>query len=161
MSTFVSVGNATQPFFRLLAALDEIRSSLSPPVVVQCGSTPYASPHFQVEQFVRMDRFVNLLETSDIVILHAGAGSIIQARNAGRVPIVMPRMARHGEVVDDHQLALANALDAAGKVIVVQDAEEMRGAVSRIPPADQRAMQVQSELVESVKAAIRTYEAPT
>lgn len=48
------------------------------------------------------------LELADVIVSHAGTGSILSALMAGKIPIVVPRTASEGEHVDEHQLDLAN-----------------------------------------------------
>ena len=48
---------------------------------------------------------------ADAVMTHAGVGSILCARRAGHVPVVVPRQRRDGEHVDDHQVELTRALE--------------------------------------------------
>jgi UDP-N-acetylglucosamine transferase subunit ALG13 len=69
------------------------------------------------------------------VVCHAGDGSILAAVRAGHVPVVLPRLARYGEAVDDHQLELAAHLSLARHVIAVADPADLR----RPWPAPRRA----------------------
>lgn len=122
MSTFVSVGNATQPFERLLSAVVEIAHSLPQPVIVQHGNTPFSGGGGCIEKsFVNPEDFQRLLTEAELVIMHAGAGSVIHAILAGKVPIVVPRRGIFDELIDDHQMEFASALAETGKVILVKE----------------------------------------
>ena len=116
MPTFVSVGNARQPFMRLTEAVSRIAARLPAPVVVQHGHTPFDCPVCEGRAFIEMDEFAGLMARSRLIILHAGAGSILQALDAGKYPVVMPRRLAHGEHIDDHQLELAQAFAGRGLV---------------------------------------------
>ena len=70
------------------------------------------------------------MRAADVVVCHAGAGSILLARRCGHRPIVMARLGELGEAVDDHQLIMARRLDASGVVTLVADAAELREAVA-------------------------------
>lgn len=131
MSTFVSVGNATQPFPRLLEAVVALREMLPVPVVVQHGNTPFGTSGFDAVAFMGMDDFVARIREAKVLILHGGAGSVIQAIGAGRTPIVMPRRAKYGEHVDDHQAEFVEALGRAGRVIVANSVAELESAIRR------------------------------
>lgn len=72
-----------------------------------------------------MDCFVRYVAEAEVLVLHAGAGSILHAVNAGKCPIVMPRLARFGEHVNDHQLEFASALHAMEKVWMMETVEEL------------------------------------
>ena len=60
---------------------------------------------------------------------HAGAGSVLLALAAGKRPVVVPRLARLGEAVDDHQLVFARHLAGTGTVTIVEDLAELVPAV--------------------------------
>jgi UDP-N-acetylglucosamine--N-acetylmuramyl-(pentapeptide) pyrophosphoryl-undecaprenol N-acetylglucosamine transferase len=51
-----------------------------------------------------------LARAADVVVAHAGTGSAMTALDAGRVPVLVPRHAAHGEHVDDHQHQIASEL---------------------------------------------------
>jgi UDP-N-acetylglucosamine transferase subunit ALG13 len=81
--------------------------------------------------FLDFAELAALMDEAAVVVSHAGVGSILCALRAGHVPVVVPRLARHGETVDDHQLELARRLQANGLVTLVADAAELRAALAR------------------------------
>jgi len=126
----VSVGNATQPFRRLLDAVCELAPHLPQPVVVQYGAAQdFSCPHCQGSAFLDMDTFARHVAEAELLILHAGAGSAIHAVRAGKVPVVMPRRTEFGEHVDDHQVEFARELGRAGKIVVCEETELLALAV--------------------------------
>lgn len=131
MSTFVSVGNATQPFPRLLNEVARIARSLPQPVIVQHGATPFHADGCEARPFLQMDEFEALVGAAELLIFHAGSGSVIHAIRAGKVPVVMPRRPSFDEHVDRHQLEFAEELGRAGKVIVAMEKTELEDAVRR------------------------------
>ena len=50
---------------------------------------------------------VAAVDQADVVVCHAGAGSLTMALAAGRCPVFVPRRVSVGEQIDDHQLELA------------------------------------------------------
>jgi UDP-N-acetylglucosamine transferase subunit ALG13 len=132
LSTFVSVGNGEQPFLRLLGEVDRLAAAgaLPMPVLVQHGSTPFASRHCQCEAVLDRPVFDQALASAELVITHGGA-TVLQGVRAGKVPVVMPRRQMFGEVVDDHQVDFAGSLEQAGKAVVAAGPEDLAGAVER------------------------------
>lgn len=130
IGTFVTVGNARQPFPRLLEAAAAVADALPGLVLVQRGHTAFQASGMEVVDFLPMERFARLVAEADVLIMHAGAGSVIQAVRAGRVPIVMARRAALGEHVNDHQVEFVRALEATGKVRAVEDAANLRRALA-------------------------------
>jgi UDP-N-acetylglucosamine transferase subunit ALG13 len=76
-----------------------------------------------------MDEFIGHIHNADLLIMHAGAGSIMHAVEAGKVPVVMPRRAAFGEHVNDHQVEFAQALAEAGKVVMANTPDDLAHAV--------------------------------
>jgi UDP-N-acetylglucosamine transferase subunit ALG13 len=142
LSTFVSVGNALQPFTRLLDAVSRIAPQLPQPVIVQSGHTPLVERTFRSVPFIGMDEFSRNIREADLLILHAGAGSVIHAVEAGKVPVIMPRRFAFGEHVNDHQVELARALAEVGKVAMAEGPDDLARAVGEAI-ARQRSAQVQ------------------
>lgn len=131
VSTFVSVGNATQPFRRLLDAVCQLARQLPQPVFVQHGAAQdFGCPNCGGVAFMDMQAFEQQIAAAELLILHAGAGSVIHAVRAGRVPVVMPRRGSLGEHVDDHQLEFARELAATGKVVIAYDADSLWQAIA-------------------------------
>lgn len=163
MSTFVSVGNAKQPFRRLLDAVAHLAPHLPQPVIVQHGHTPFASAACQVTAFMGMEEFARHIETAELLILHAGAGSVIHAIEAGKRPVVMPRRADLGEHVNNHQIEFARALAEAGKVVVADSPECLGGAITEVlgqgkqPGATAVADRGELRMVSLVREALTEY----
>lgn len=130
MTTFVSVGNARQPFHRLLDGVLAIAASLPQPVIVQHGHTPFSQKGVTAIDFMDSEEFARRLGGAQLVIIHAGAGSIMHAIEAGKVPVVMPRRADRGEHVNDHQVELAEALGIVGKVVVADEPKDLVAGIA-------------------------------
>jgi UDP-N-acetylglucosamine transferase subunit ALG13 len=82
-------------------------------VVVQHGSSrPPAGA--EAHDRIPMTALSDLMSQADVVITHAGGGSITQCWQLGKAPIVLVRQKRLNEHVDDHQSAFAQALTARG-----------------------------------------------
>jgi beta-1,4-N-acetylglucosaminyltransferase len=156
VSTFVSVGNARQPFVRLLDAVVEIADKLPKPLIVQHGHTPFSYKGCEAYDFIEMDEYLKLINDSKILIFHAGAGSIISALHAGKIPIVMPRLAELGEHVNNHQLELTNALASINKVIAVKNKEELENAV-RLNTAHHIASSSGTDMIRIVAKTLNEY----
>jgi UDP-N-acetylglucosamine transferase subunit ALG13 len=79
---------------------------------------------------MEMEEFGQFVAQAELLILHAGAGSVIHAIQAGKIPVVMPRFAKYGELVDDHQLEFARALAEMGKVVLAKEPDDLIDAVA-------------------------------
>ncbi|MBG0827416.1 glycosyl transferase family 28 [Planomonospora sp. ID67723] len=66
-----------------------------------------------------------LMEEAAVVVCQGGPGGITEARSAGRLPVVVPRTARLGEHVDDHQLRFTQVMAGHGRIALAASAEEL------------------------------------
>ena len=130
--TFVTVGNATDGFRRLLDAVEALAAegALPRPIIIQAGNNPgFVSRHGQARAFMSMEEFEDHVRQARLVISHAGAGTVLHALALGKVPVVMPRRLRYAECVDDHQVELVECLAAAGRVVPAWEPADLRQAV--------------------------------
>ncbi|HSN22225.1 MAG TPA: glycosyltransferase [Usitatibacter sp.] len=155
MTTFVTLGNMNQPFPRLLAGVEALAAELPRPIVAQRGNTPYASQVLELVDFLPPERFAELVRTARVLVMHAGAGSIIHALQAGRTPVVMPRSAALGEAIDDHQAELADAFAREARLFVAHDARGLAAAVRSALEARPAAAREPAAMLGLVDAAIR------
>jgi len=130
---FVTVGNATQRFPRLLQAVDALSGSGffdSQKVFVQTGHNPDVRlRHCEQQAFLAMDEFERHIQDAEMIICHGGCGTLLYAARSGKTPVVMPRRKKYGEHVNDHQLQLVNELAAQGRVVPAYEAEDLPGAI--------------------------------
>ncbi len=147
LSTFVSVGNAIQPFLRLIEGIVRVAPELPHPVVIQHGHTPAGDCPCLFVPFMSMDDFIQHVHRSELLIMHAGAGSLINAIEAGKIPVVMPRRALYGEHVNDHQIELARAMAETDRVIMANGPEDLPHAVREALLRQKRA--VRSDRMEN------------
>lgn len=128
---FATVGShPTFKFERFLHALEGLEGE---DLTVQYGP---GDPPANATEAVRWMTFAEIaehMERASHVVSHAGVGTILCAIQAGHVPIVFPRLQRFDETVDDHQVDLARMLLPTGRVILVENAEELAAAVRESP----------------------------
>jgi UDP-N-acetylglucosamine transferase subunit ALG13 len=120
---FVTVGTNEARFDRLLHAVESLEFD---DVVVQCGSSSFRPKNATCFDFLAFERLVEYVRSASAVVTHAGVGSIAVTLANGRRPIVVPRLQRYGEAVDDHQVALARRLERSGLVTLVEDPAQLR-----------------------------------
>ena len=75
---------------------------------------------------------VDRLNRSNAVVLQGGPGGIMDARNAGVRPIVVPRDPQRGEHVDSHQLDFARHLDRLDLAWLATTREELFAHLDKI-----------------------------
>lgn len=105
---FVTVGSQKFQFNRLLQKIDELVTGgvLNEEIFAQIGCSDYKPVNYKFIEYLNKDEFESAITNSEIVITHGGTATIIKAVNNGKKTIVVPRLAKYGEHVDDHQLQL-------------------------------------------------------
>ena len=68
---------------------------------------------------------VKFLEEADIIISHAGEGTILLCEHLGKIPIVFPRRSVLGEHIDDHQVELTQKMSDRSNVLIARTEEEL------------------------------------
>jgi UDP-N-acetylglucosamine transferase subunit ALG13 len=76
--------------------------------------------------------FENRLAIASSVISHAGMGIISAALDANKPLLVMPRRKIYGEVVNDHQLAIAKNYEQFGHLLVASDETELPEKIEQL-----------------------------
>lgn len=147
---FATCGSSPFQFERMMQALAALPAA---ELSVQHGPAQ-APPCSVAYPFLPFGSMIELMEEADVVVSHAGVGSIMCALHAGHVPVVFPRLKRYSETVDDHQAELASALAKRGTVIVATSPEELILAVESVPPRSQRKPLQVDRLNLAVRAAI-------
>jgi UDP-N-acetylglucosamine transferase subunit ALG13 len=128
---FVTVGTNETPFDRLLEGI--VNFPADEELIVQHGSSHIRPAGAQCVAYLSFDEVVEHVTRARAVVTHAGVGSIIVCLGAGHQPIIMPRRRMHAEAVDDHQVALAERMQVAGLVRVVDDPAALGAAVHVAP----------------------------
>jgi UDP-N-acetylglucosamine transferase subunit ALG13 len=114
------LGTHGQPFDR---AVDWAHAAAGErPLVVQHGSTPPRPKESNTtwHELIPYDALVEQMTRADLVICHAGVGTLMTAIDLGSKPLAIARLAQYGEHVDDHQLQIARAFRDAGYVIACE-----------------------------------------
>lgn len=140
---FATVGTHPQPMNRLAAALERVSADLPSiaPFLIQHGTTKPPDGWTAVA-LMKPHEVRSAILAADIVVTHGGPATIAAIRSCGKVPVVVPRVARFDEHVDDHQVRYTRKLAAAGEVVLVEDPGDLRDAllgytktVASLPPA--------------------------
>jgi beta-1,4-N-acetylglucosaminyltransferase len=149
---FVTVGShPTYRFDRLIHALDQLSGQ---DLVVQHGPASAPPGVKEAHRWLAFDQVLRFMGEAHTVIGHAGAGTILCASNMGHIPVVMPRLKRFGETVDDHQIELATVFERTGRVTVVWDAADLSYHVARLPERSVRAELGDGRLQAAVRSAL-------
>ncbi|MCC6360782.1 MAG: glycosyl transferase family 28 [Phycisphaerales bacterium] len=122
---FVTVG-AQMPFDRLIRAVDDW-TMVHPDVEVfaQIGDGATPPRHCSYSARLTSLEFVSRVRASNLIVAHAGMGSILTALEYEKPILVLPRRGELRETRNDHQLATARRFADAGRVRVALNESEI------------------------------------
>ena len=128
---FITLGSQKFQFNRLLKAVDDLveKGQITEPVFAQIGYSDYTPRFYEFTQFLDRDEFLRYEKNADIIITHGGTGAIIGAVKLGKKVIAVPRLAKYGEHVDDHQLQLVSQFKELNLICVCDDVKEIGEAL--------------------------------
>lgn len=126
MNVFVTIGSQ-EPFTRLLSLVDELAPRF-PELSFTAQTTaghPFDARNIKVLSFIPPSAFRQHLQEADLVLCHAGIGTILNVLELEKPLIVFPRLARHHETRDDHQVATAKAFVRQGYLHMAENGTEL------------------------------------
>lgn len=155
---FVTVGTQL-PFDRLVRAVDAW-AALHPEVEVfaQVGPKGFRSGRFASEEFVQPSRANQLMQQAEVIVSHAGMGSVLTALRYQRPILILPRKASLGEHRNEHQLATARWLQSRPGVSVAWEAEDVAqrlDARGELATGPQLGAHASGPLVDRLKAYLK------
>lgn len=138
----VSVGTQEgYSFHRLYRALAPLLDGCD--VLWQTGTEDVSEFGIPGRTMVPHAELAQAIAEADVVIAHAGTGTAITALENGKVPVLVPRLAKFHEHVDDHQVQIARELEGRG-LALMRHAEDLTmddlvhaaslGAAATAPP---------------------------
>ncbi|MCP5096863.1 MAG: beta-1,4-galactosyltransferase [Chloroflexi bacterium] len=156
---FATVGTHSAGFDRLVTAVDELAASWNEDIIIQLGSSKIVPKHATHFQWATSEQMEQLTKEARVVITHAAAGAIILGLQKQTPLIVVPRLHKYGEHIDDHQLQLAEALSNQGRAIAVNHVTgiSLRHALVQIDATQQGSFD-NSQLVNALQHQLTQWD---
>lgn len=138
---FVTVGTHEQPFNRLIEEIDNLKKEglLLDEVFIQTGFSTYEPKYCKWESMLSYAEMEEYLTISDIIVTHGGPATFMGVLSKGKVPIVVPRLERFGEHVNDHQLEFVKRIVNKGyELFIVEDIKQLVDLLQATPKSSHR-----------------------
>ncbi|MBK8401164.1 MAG: glycosyl transferase family 28 [Propionivibrio sp.] len=156
MKVFLTVGSML-PFDRLVKAVDAwARDRPDTHVFAQIGETSLHPAHFEFRSMITPAEYRQQFETCDVVVSHAGMGTVITAFETGRPLVVLPRQPELQEVTSNHQVATAKWLDGRPGIRIVDSVDELGAAICE-SAGTQGVSRIESGTRSTLISAIREF----
>jgi UDP-N-acetylglucosamine transferase subunit ALG13 len=126
---FVTIGTQ-EPFDRLIETMDRISLKIGIEVIAQVSTrSKLKVKNMKTLDFISPTDFDTLFSEAELIIAHAGMGTIISALVNQKPLIVLAREKKLMEHRSDHQIATAKYLEELGYLNVARDVEELESKI--------------------------------
>lgn len=128
----ITLGSQRFQFNRLLIAVDDLieRGVIDEEVFAQTGYSDYQPKHYPYKPFLDREEYAFWENRCSTLITHGGTGAIVGAVKKGKKVIAVPRLAKYGEHVDDHQLEIIHQFGAQNLICGLGDCTELEQALT-------------------------------
>lgn len=130
---FLTVGTQF-PFDRLVKAIDKAcdKGLVGEEVFGQIGKSTYNPRNFKTVPFLAKDMFDQNLKRASAIIAHAGMGIISLALDHNKPLLVMPRLKKYNEVVNNHQFDIAKKFGELQHLLFACDEIELPERIKQL-----------------------------
>jgi UDP-N-acetylglucosamine transferase subunit ALG13 len=155
---FVTIGSMF-PFDRLIRAMDAWAAAQPQPaaLLAQIGDGGFEPRHMRWVRSLARDDYARAVAEADLVVAHAGMGSVITAGEHGKPIVLLPRRAAEGEHTNDHQLDTARWLRSRPGIHVADAEEALAARIAEARAAGAAAARLATTAPEAFLARIRGF----
>ena len=123
----LTIGTYPLAFDRMVKTIDEMyqKGEIKEKVFAQIGYGNYEPKFIPFERLMEKEVFDETLASASALIGHAGMGTISLALKHNKPLLVMPRLKKFGEHVNNHQVDTAHKFEDLGHVLAAYEVEEI------------------------------------
>ena len=136
---FITVGTQKFQFNRLLRSIDSLieKKVINDTIVCQSGYSTYVPKYYKTVKFLSAEQYGENIKQCSLLITHAGVGTILSAIKLSKPIIVISRLEKFEEHVDDHQLQIAEGFNKK-KLVMSANAEidSLSKAIRQVKTSD-------------------------
>ena len=151
---YVTLGTMFLGFDRLVQAVDAIAEDTGEQIILQLGNASRPPGHCEWFEFLPREECLDIQRHARVIVGHAGIGTAIDALSVQRPFIVVPRLKRFNEHMNDHQLEIAEAVQRRGWGKMVLDMKDLAGACADPPEVPTGYSPNKEPLIAAVKAMV-------
>ncbi|MEG0826010.1 MAG: PssE/Cps14G family polysaccharide biosynthesis glycosyltransferase [Bacilli bacterium] len=129
----ILLGTQDKPFTRLLKAIDKAIDDgfIKEKVIAQIGFTKYSSKNIETFELIPNDQYEEIINKADLIITHAGIGSILTGLKRNKKIIATARLKEYGEHTNNHQLQILTELANKGYIIRLDDFSQLPETIEK------------------------------
>jgi UDP-N-acetylglucosamine transferase subunit ALG13 len=129
---FVSVGTHHEGFDRLIKEIDLLvkNKKIKKKVFAQIGNGKYIPKNFKYTKFISEEEMEKQIKKCSIYITHGGVGSISNGLKFNKKILIVPRLKKFNEVIDNHQKEIALELEKTGQAIYCRNEKQIKQKIN-------------------------------
>ena len=153
----VTVGTPSNDFTRLVKKIDDLieNKTIREKVIIQIGYTNYIPKHSEWFRFINPEKIESFYKKSTICITHGGIGSIITSLKYKKPTIVVPRLKKFNEHIDDHQIQIVKELEKQKKIIAVYDIDDLEKSIKKAVKLKSHKLEEKSKILNLIEEFIQ------
>jgi len=129
----VVLGTSSWRFDRLIKAVDELAQVSGDDVIIVGKLVSEYKPRYaRYLGFINKQELEKLYASADVIIGHAGTGTILSSLRHKKPIIIVPRQSKFGEHFDDHQIQLAKTFENTPNVYPIYDTSRLIDVVREV-----------------------------
>lgn len=130
---FVTVGTQKFQMNRLMKQIEMLAAMMpEEEFIIQYGHCTYVPKNCKTFMFMDRPQFEECIDRCRLLITHGGVGTIMAGLRKRKPVIVVPRLHKYGEHVDDHQIEAAHALKHNKCLLICMNIEYLKFMIDNI-----------------------------
>ncbi|MBD7970810.1 PssE/Cps14G family polysaccharide biosynthesis glycosyltransferase [Paenibacillus gallinarum] len=157
---FVTVGTQKFPFTRLFQMVEKLIQShlITDEVIAQVGYTEYASDRMTIYKFLQETEMMENILASDIIITHAGVGTITNCLENNKKIIVVPRTMELGEHIDNHQMEITDVFKKKNLIMTANNQKDIERIFKNLEMVNlKNYVKTETSLISAIKDYVDQY----
>lgn len=116
---YITLGTQGADFSRCLKMVEQLieEENIQDEVIAQVGNTSYRPKNMKCFEYVTETDYQKYIAEADVIVTHAGSGALFSCIKKGKKAIAVARLAKYGEMVNDHQAELVKKLTEGGYLL--------------------------------------------
>lgn len=116
---YITLGTQGADFSRCLKMVEQLieDEKIEDTVIAQVGSTVYRPKNIKCFDYVTEIDYQKYIAEADVIVTHAGSGALFSCIKKGKKAIAVARLAKYGEMVNDHQTEIVRKLADEGYIL--------------------------------------------
>lgn len=127
----VTLGTQDKPFPRILSALEALKRKgyINDDIFVQAGYTQFNSDILNIKDYYSQTQLDELRQKADLIITHAGVGSILDSLKFKKKVIGVARLKKYGEHANDHQYEILDVFSKDGYILRCDNFDDLANII--------------------------------